>query len=101
MILDLVNDEPHWKVAMFMAAQDEDMKRILNVAVTRARRRLIVVGDFDYMAVPIKRAFLGTRFLPALTQGHDRVSALDVVPVDLGVRASSVPSCRDRRRCRA
>jgi hypothetical protein len=87
-ILDLVNDEPHWKVALFMAARDEEMKRILNVAVTRARRRLVVVGDFDYMARQSKKAFLGTRFIPTLTDGHERVSALDVVPLDLGVRAA-------------
>ena len=87
-ILDLVNDEPHWKVAMFMPDHDEDMKRVLNVAVTRARRRLIVVGDFDYIARQSRRAFLGTRFIPTLTENHERVSALDVVPVDLGVRGA-------------
>jgi hypothetical protein len=91
-ILDLVNDEPHWKVALFMAARDEEMKRILNVAVTRARRRLVVVGDFAYMASQSKKAFLGKRFIPTLTDGHERVSALDVVPVDLGVRAAQAQS---------
>ena len=36
MIFDLVNDEPHWKVAMFMASLSENFKRLLNVAVTRS-----------------------------------------------------------------
>jgi hypothetical protein len=87
-ILDLVNDDPHWRVGMFRPDSDEDTKRILNVAVTRARRRLIVVGDFDYMAGLSKKAFFGRRFLSTLLAEYPRVSALDVVPVGLGVRAA-------------
>ena len=58
MIFDLVNDEPHWKVAMFMASQSENFKRLLNVAVTRAQRRLIIVGDFDYISKQGRKAFI-------------------------------------------
>ncbi len=91
-ILDLVNDEPHWRVGMFRPDVDENTKRILNVAVTRARRRLVVVGDFDYMAKLSKKAFFGKDFLRVLQERHRKVSALDVVPVGLGVRAAKAQS---------
>jgi len=91
-ILDLVNDEPHWRVAMFTPDHDESTKRILNVAITRARRRLMVVGDFDYMSKLSKKAFFGNRFLPMLESNYPKVSALDVVPVGLGVRAAKAQS---------
>jgi superfamily I DNA/RNA helicase len=57
--LDLVNDEPHWKVAMFMASADEDMRRLFNVAISRAKRRLVVVGDLAHVAKQGPRAFVG------------------------------------------
>lgn len=91
-IFDLVNDEPHWRVGMFDPKNDESTKRVLNVAVTRARRRLVVVGDFDYVKGISKKAFFGTHFLPALQDAHKLVSALDVVPVGLGVRAAKSQS---------
>jgi len=91
-ILDLVNDDPHWRVGMFRPDADENTRRILNVAVTRARRRLVVVGDFDYMARLSKKAFFGKDFLRVLQAQHPKVSALDVVPVGLGVRAAKAQS---------
>ena len=91
-ILDLVNDDPHWRVGMFRPDVDEATKRILNVAVTRARRRLVVVGDFDYMARLSKKAFFGKEFLRVLQARYPKVSALDVVPVGLGVRAAKAQS---------
>lgn len=91
-IFDLVNDEPHWRIGMFDPKNDESTKRVLNVAVTRARRRLVVIGDFEYMKGISKKAFFGTHFLPALQKAHKMVSALDVVPVGLGVRAAKSQS---------
>src|SRR5207302_8368102 len=65
-IFDLVNDEPHWKVGLFMPAKDDDNRRMINVALTRARRRLIVVGDFDYCEKLSRNAFLGKKLIPYL-----------------------------------
>lgn len=48
-IFDLVLDEPHRQAGMFDARRNEDYLRLLNVALTRARRRLIVVSDFDWV----------------------------------------------------
>jgi len=48
-ILDLTVAEPHYRVAMFDANRNEDYRRMLNVAVTRARRRLVVIGDLDFV----------------------------------------------------
>lgn len=87
-ILDLVNDEPHWKVGMFNPQQDESTRRLLNVAITRARRRLVVVGDFNYIAKQSKRAFLGGRLVPFLIDQFPRVDAHRVVPVGLSARAA-------------
>jgi len=86
-IFDLVNDEPHWRVAMFMPARDDEMKRLLNVALTRARRRLIIVGDFKYIRAQARRAFLGAELLPFLKR-YRCVEAMDVVPTGLAARAA-------------
>lgn len=86
-IFDLVNDEPHWKVAMFMPTMDKDTKRLLNVALTRAKKRLIVVGDFEYIGKLAKKSFLGAKLLPFLLEKFPKVDALDVVKNGLAARA--------------
>jgi hypothetical protein len=85
-IVDLVNDEPHWRVNLFTPGLDESTRRLFNVALTRARRRLIILGDFDYNAKFAKNAFLGRKLLPFLRR-YPVVDALDVVPSGLAARA--------------
>ena len=87
-ILDLVNDEPHWKVGMFVPAYDESNRRLLNVGLTRARHRLIVVGDVPYIKKLSKKAFVGRRFLPLLVSDYPMVGALEVVPAGLAERSA-------------
>lgn len=87
-ILDMVNDEPHWRVGMFMAQFDEGTKRLLNVALTRARRRLIIVGDFEYIAKHSKKSFVGNQLTPFLRDNYTSVDALDVVKAGLAARAA-------------
>jgi len=87
-ILDLVNDEPHWRVRMFNPKYDRGVKRLLNVAVTRARRRLIVVGNFDYIASKAKKAFLGRELIPFLRKHYPCVDACELVPAGLAARTA-------------
>lgn len=49
-IFDLVIDEPHWKANLFISDPDRNpaLEKMFNVAVTRARFKLYVVGDFKY-----------------------------------------------------
>ena len=89
-IFDLVNDEPHWKVRLFAPDYDEDTKRLLNVAVTRARRQLIVVGDFAYHLKQAKRAFLGRDLVPYLMEHYPRVEAKSLIPAGVAARAAAV-----------
>ncbi len=91
-ILDLVNDEPHWRVGMFTPKSDDSNKRLLNVAITRAQRRLIIVGDFDYCQKLSKNAFLGRTFLPFLRSRHTMTNAMDIVPTGLLARGAQAQS---------
>jgi len=87
-ILDLVNDEPHWRVGMFDPKNDENTSRLLNVALTRAKRRLIIVGDFQYISKLSKKAFLGADLIPFLLDRYVLVDALNIVPAGLAARAA-------------
>ncbi len=87
-ILDLVDGEPGWKTAVFMADHDRDMRRLLNVAITRAKCRLLVVGDFGYAQKKARKAFVGRELIPFLDDRYKRVSALDVIKSGLGAKAA-------------
>ena len=87
-ILDLVNDEPHWRVGMFDPKNDENTRRLLNVALTRPKRRLIIVADFQYISKLSKKAFLGADLIPFLLDRYVLVNALDIVPAGLATRAA-------------
>ena len=87
-IFDLVNDEPHWKVAMFMPSMDDTIKKLINVALTRAKHRLIIVGDFNYISKCAKKAFVGAKLLPFLLDKFSTVDSLDIVKTGLAARAA-------------
>ena len=87
-ILDLVNDDPHWRVGMFMPERDDSTIPLLNVALTRARHRLFIVGDFDYINKQARKAFLGSKLIPFLRKHYPRVEAIQVVPAGLAARAA-------------
>ncbi|MGO8762561.1 MAG: AAA domain-containing protein [Desulfobaccales bacterium] len=91
-ILDLVNDEPHFRVGMFIPALDEMTKRLINVAVTRAKRRLLIIGDFDYIEKLAKKAFLGSRFIPFIKEHFPRIEAVDLVPYGLAALSAKAQS---------
>lgn len=87
MIFDFVNDEPHWKVAMFTPDRSEDFRRLLNVALTRAQRRLILVGDFDYISKQGKKAFI-RELIDFLRERYPVVEAAQIIPAGLSARAA-------------
>jgi hypothetical protein len=87
-ILDLVVDEPHWRANLFVPLASEEIRRLFNVAVTRARRRLIVVGDFDWCATRGKQAFLGRELIPYLRNQYLIIEAIQIVPEGLAGRAA-------------
>lgn len=87
-IFDLVNDEPHWRVGMFDPKRDKDNKQLLNVALTRSKKRLIIVGDFNYINKLSKNAFIGKHLIPFLLNNYCCVNALDIVPANLSARVA-------------
>jgi hypothetical protein len=87
-IFDLVADEPHFRVNLFIPSLDDQIRAILNVGMTRAKFRLIILGDFSYCLNQSKKAFLGKTLLPFLLHFFPRVEASDVVPDGLAARAA-------------
>jgi len=73
-IFDLVIDEPHWKCNLFLSPgpddkfkeADENMRKMFNVAVTRAKFKLFVVGDFDFCCKHAKNNALSELLLKLL-----------------------------------
>lgn len=87
-IFDMVVDEPHFRVNLFMPSLDEELKCLLNVALTRAKFRLFILGDFDYCKKQGRKAFLGKTLIPYLLEQFPRVDARDIVPEGLAARAA-------------
>jgi len=87
-IFDLVVDEPHFRVNLFMPSLDEELKCLLNVALTRAKFRLFILGDFDYCRKQGKKAFLGSTLIPFLLQRFPCIDARSIVPNGLAARAA-------------
>lgn len=89
-IFDLVNDEPHWRVGMFSDRMEEDTKRLLNVALTRPQRRLIVVGDFRWIEQKARKNGILRRILAHLKECHPIVDAGEVLPAGFAARAVAI-----------
>lgn len=87
-IFDMVVDEPHFRVNLFMPSLDEDLQGLLTVALTRAKFRLFILGDFDYCQKNGRKAFLGKTLIPFLLKQFPRVDARDIVPEGLAARAA-------------
>jgi len=85
-IYDLVLDEPHRLAGLFAPDYDDGNRRQFNVGLTRARDRLFVIADFQFLEAHSKKAFLGQ--LLAELKGAPTVDAEDVVEVGLSARAA-------------
>jgi AAA domain/PLD-like domain len=90
-IFDTVVDEPHWRVNLFMPSINEEMRRLLNVAITRAQSRLVLVGDFPYIHKQAKKAVLNDLIEMAEKRGS-KVEAMAVLQVGLSARAARAQS---------
>lgn len=90
LIFDLVNDEPHWRVGMFSGKLDETNTRLLNVALTRPQRRLIVVGDFKWIEAKAKKDGILRRILAHLKEHHPLVDAGALLPAGFAARAAAI-----------
>jgi len=88
-IFDLVNDDPHWRVGMFSLALDDQTRRLLNVAMTRAMRRLIIVGDFKWVEQKASRNGILRELIAYLKSEYEFLDARDVVPAGLAARAAA------------
>ena len=89
-IFDTVVDEPQFRVNLLMPSLDEELKCLLNVALTRAKFRLFVLGDFDYCQKKGRKAFLGKTLIPFLLERFPRFDARAIVPEGLAARAAKV-----------
>jgi len=87
-IFDLVADEPHWRVNLFIPSLDEQLMCLFNVGLTRAKFRLFVIADFSYCQDRGKKAFLGRELLPFLLKSFPRVHASQLFPDGLAARAA-------------
>lgn len=87
-IFDLVADEPHWRVNLFMPSLDEQLMCLFNVGLTRAKFRLFIVGDFSYCQDRGKKAFLGRTLLPLLLKSFPRIEAAQLFPDGLAAKAA-------------
>lgn len=87
-IFDLVLDEPHRQAGLFDPRRNEDNLRLLNVALTRARRRLIVLGDFTWVEQHADQQASLRGLVRFLRERYPLVSALDVVTDGLQARAA-------------
>lgn len=61
-IFDLVLDEPHWKANLFMPDEEmnKGLRQMFNVAVTRAKFKLFLVGNFAFCMKRAKQNALGS-----------------------------------------
>jgi hypothetical protein len=87
-IFDLVLDEPHRQAGLFDPRRNEDTLRLLNVALSRARRRLIVLGDFTWIEQHANQQASLRQLVRFLRERYPLVSALDVVTDGLQARAA-------------
>lgn len=80
-ILDLVVDNPHWKTNITNPKADLEIIRLMNVALSRARRRLVVIGNFDWLRAKGSKAFVGKELLSWL-EHHQLLPAQQSVALD-------------------
>lgn len=81
-IFDLVIDEPHWKAGIFMPDEEinANMRKLFNVAITRAKFKLFVVGNIDYCRKKAKNNALGELLNYLTSRGFKTCDAKQLFP---------------------
>ncbi len=82
-IFDLVIDEPHWKANLFMTDKgvNEDLRKMFNVAITRAKFKLYIVGNFAYCQRRAKNNALAELLDKLLKKDHlHKIDAKELLP---------------------
>lgn len=90
-IFDLVIDEPHWKANLFMTDKEvnEDLRKMFNVAVTRAKFKLYIVGNFAYCQKRAKNNALAELLNKLIEKDHlVKVDAKTLLPEIVFARQS-------------
>ena len=87
-IFDTVLDEPHFRAGLFVPDYNDGNGRLLNVALTRARRRLIVVGDFTWLRQKAHRHSILRKIVEQFCEQYPLVSAIDLIPAGFAARAA-------------
>jgi len=65
-VLDLVEDSPYSSAPVFRPSADALLLRRMYTCLSRARCRLVVIGDFGYIERRTHGTIIGNRFIPAL-----------------------------------
>lgn len=95
-IFDLVVDEPHWKANLFLSDENvnEEMRKMFNVAVTRARFKLFIVGNFAYCLKRSKNNALAELLDHVINKKHlERIDAKELLPNITFSRPSTFNYC--------
>ncbi|MEG2012898.1 MAG: AAA domain-containing protein [Anaerovoracaceae bacterium] len=82
-IFDLVIDEPHWKANLFMTDKEvnEDLRKMFNVAISRAKFKLYIVGNFAYCQKRAKNNALSELLDKLLRKDHlTKIDAKELIP---------------------
>lgn len=93
-IFDFVVDEPHIRSNLFMPDEfnGDDLKRMFNVAITRARFKLYFIGNFNFL----KKRAQGTqlKLLLSILDKYPRIDAAKNFP---RLRATVPPNIESKR----
>jgi hypothetical protein len=81
-IFDSVLDEPYWSARLCNPRDASDVKRDLNVAVTRAKNKFVFVGSSEWLNKHAKPVSGLGRMWQFLTDRADLISALELVKLE-------------------
>jgi|UniRef100_UPI00378344FE hypothetical protein len=78
-LIDLVVDEPHYSANLLTPAASADIARLLNVAITRAKRKVCILADLSWFRAKGRGSFVGGNLLPWLCERYPLSDATDVL----------------------